>query len=79
MTVGAGALQLKGETQTGLESEFIKVVSPDERGAGFNRDERIFGEVLSDQKIQREKPFPAIEKIHRNILRRKESYKPVTR
>jgi len=79
MTERASCLQLEGETQTGLESEFIKVVPPNERGAGFNRNESIFSETLSDQKIQPEEPFPAIEKIHGDILRRKKSYKPVAR
>jgi hypothetical protein len=63
MTVGASALQLKGETQTGLESEFIKVVSPDERGAGFNRNDRIFGEMLSDQNIQRDSDLSLVRSI----------------
>jgi hypothetical protein len=63
MTVGASALQLKGETQPGLESEFIKVVSPDERGAGFNRNDRIFGEMLSDQNIQRDSDLSLVRSI----------------
>jgi hypothetical protein len=70
---------LEGESQARYQLEFVKVVFFDKGNTSLERNQRSTGQTFPNQEIQREKPLSSIHKVHRDILRWEESYKPFLR
>lgn len=66
-------------THSGFQLEFVGIVVLDQWNADFEGGHGSAGQVFANQKIKTEKPFAAVEEIHRDVLRWEERNKPIPR